>query len=195
MDKEGALERKLEREKKARQNAEKILEEKAVELFEANRQLIELNADLEEQVKERTLELQESELRFRSLVESAGDIIYNATPFGICTYVNPNVVNILGYTSDELIGQHFTFIVTPDALKEVAAFYLNQFKNLELETYYEFPVLTKKGQRIWIGQRVRLTLTKEKRVKEITAIAREITEKKLAEDFNTTKRGKIPQHY
>ncbi len=51
------LERRLEREKKARKAAEAIAEEKTREIYEANLQLQQLNSQLEELVRQRTIEL------------------------------------------------------------------------------------------------------------------------------------------
>ncbi|MEL6257319.1 MAG: ATP-binding protein, partial [Bacteroidota bacterium] len=52
-----ALRRALHRERKARKIAEKILEEKAAQLYEVNQRLIESNESLEEAVRERTREI------------------------------------------------------------------------------------------------------------------------------------------
>ncbi len=49
--------RKAERERRARQEAERLLEQQALALFNANRDLARLNAELEQRVKVRTLEL------------------------------------------------------------------------------------------------------------------------------------------
>lgn len=51
------LKRKLERERLARKQAEQILEAKALELFQANEALIKLNDNLEDQIKQRTADL------------------------------------------------------------------------------------------------------------------------------------------
>jgi signal transduction histidine kinase/ActR/RegA family two-component response regulator len=50
--------RRIERERTARAEAERLLEEKSLELFKANRSLQQLADDLEQQVAERTAELQ-----------------------------------------------------------------------------------------------------------------------------------------
>ena len=50
--------RQLERERLARKEAERILEEKSLELYYSNKQLLELNNSLEQQVDSRTVELQ-----------------------------------------------------------------------------------------------------------------------------------------
>ena len=50
MDEITMLRRKIEREKQARKEAERLLEEKALQLYFANEKLRELNSGLEEQL-------------------------------------------------------------------------------------------------------------------------------------------------
>jgi diguanylate cyclase (GGDEF)-like protein/PAS domain S-box-containing protein len=50
-------------------------------------------------------ELKFSEERFRSLVETTSDFIWEVNAKGIYTYVSPQVFNILGYTPSELLGK------------------------------------------------------------------------------------------
>ncbi|MGH8354619.1 MAG: sensor histidine kinase [Pseudomonas sp.] len=57
---QSVLLRQLERERSARKSAETLLESKSLELYQANQQLLQLNATLEERVRERTLELVEA---------------------------------------------------------------------------------------------------------------------------------------
>ena len=59
-DKLTSLERRLERERLARKQAEKLLEDKSLELFEANRDLRELAENLEDLVEKRTSELKQA---------------------------------------------------------------------------------------------------------------------------------------
>lgn len=63
------LERRLARETCARKEAERLLEQKSLELFALNRNLARLNAGLEQRVEERTLELDRERHRAR---EQAG---------------------------------------------------------------------------------------------------------------------------
>ena len=72
------LQRRLEREKQARKQAEALLEAKSLELFTANQQQQKTYEELQAFTieRERTLEaLQESEGRFRSVMQSANDAI------------------------------------------------------------------------------------------------------------------------
>jgi len=60
MDENSYIKNALERERAARKEAERITEEKSLELYEANAQLTQLNISLEEKIKERTKEIQDS---------------------------------------------------------------------------------------------------------------------------------------
>ena len=52
------LQRRLERERLARKQAEHLLEEKSLALYESNQQLLALTENLEQEVKQRTQELE-----------------------------------------------------------------------------------------------------------------------------------------
>ncbi|RKX41617.1 MAG: hypothetical protein DRP64_11180, partial [Verrucomicrobia bacterium] len=66
--------------------------------------------------------LDESEERFRALVESSSDMIWEMDPFGNYTYISPRVCDILGYAPDQLIGQNaFSLMVPADNAKNLHA--------------------------------------------------------------------------
>jgi hypothetical protein len=67
--------RKLEREKAARLEAERLLEAKAIELFEANQKLRKMNLALEEEVSRKTKDLKAQKRYYQNLVDLAQDII------------------------------------------------------------------------------------------------------------------------
>lgn len=50
-------------------------------------------------------ELRKSEARFRVLVESSSDLIWEVDAHGTYTYVSPKIVDLLGYTPEEIIGR------------------------------------------------------------------------------------------
>ena len=98
------LKRRFVREKTARLQAEAIFEKKALALYNANEQLLHLNENLEQQIRDKLAELQESEQRYRQLIESVQDIIYKISPKGFFTFVSPVVQKILGYTRRGMSG-------------------------------------------------------------------------------------------
>lgn len=71
--------------------------------------------------------LQESEGRFRGIVENANDIIFTLSPEGEFSYISPNVKEILGFSTSELTGRHFTEHIHPDDLEA----FLSHFHKLK----------------------------------------------------------------
>jgi len=60
------------------------------------------------------------EHRFRSLVEAAGDIIWEVDQDSIYTYISPRVKDILGYEPEELIGKKTPYhLMPPDEAERV----------------------------------------------------------------------------
>ena len=144
------------REKLSRKEAERILESKAEELYDVNSQLLSLNINLEENLLQRTEQIKEAEKEFSNLVESANVIIYKTDINGHLTFINPTGEKVTGYKSNELVGKTFSEIVRPNQKKEMTLFYKNQLLNKIESTYYEYPIITKNGQHVWIGQNVQL---------------------------------------
>jgi PAS domain S-box-containing protein/putative nucleotidyltransferase with HDIG domain len=56
----------------------------------------------------------ESEKRFRSLSESAPDIIYTIDKHSVFTYVNPAWERILGHRVEDVLGRYFTDFLRPE---------------------------------------------------------------------------------
>ena len=85
-------------------------------------ELREARNNLEKRVEERTLELQvanealkESEMRFQQVAESAGEWIWEVDKDGLYTYSNKVVEEILGYKPEEMVGKlHFYDFFIPD---------------------------------------------------------------------------------
>ncbi len=125
--------------------------------------------------------LQERERAYRRLVESASDIIYRCDPDGCFTYVNPVAAEATGYVRDELVGQPFTALVRPDHRERLVRFYRNQIEEEISDTRREFPIVTADGDELWLSQQVQL-VREDGGIAGVQAIARDITERKQAEE-------------
>ena len=125
--------------------------------------------------------LRESRERYRHIIENANDIIYQADGAGRFTYVNPAAMRITGYDENELIGSLYLDLIDPDYRGAAESFYRRQYQTREESTYFEFPMISKSGMRIWIGQNV-LTLTDGENILGFEAVARDITMRKDLED-------------
>jgi PAS domain S-box-containing protein len=184
------LKRRIEREQKARKQAEEILETKALELYEANKRLLTLNENLESQISKGIAELQKTEQRYQELIESVQDIIYKISVEGVFTFVNPVVEKRLGYTESEIIGRNFIEFVLPEYRQNLMSFYYEMVENRHESTYNEFPVTTKNGEIVWIGQTVRL-IEANNDVIELVAVARDISDRKITEDSLRTTQTRL----
>lgn len=60
---------------------------------------------LKTEKEEAALDLEDSRERFRSLVESSYDVIWETDREGVYTYISPNVKDILNYEQNEVIGK------------------------------------------------------------------------------------------
>jgi two-component system cell cycle sensor histidine kinase/response regulator CckA len=64
-----------------------------------------------------------SEARFRALIENSSDVTAIVDPQGVMTYISGSIVDVLGYTPSELVGQvGFHFVHTDDEAHMRAVF-------------------------------------------------------------------------
>jgi PAS domain S-box-containing protein len=125
--------------------------------------------------------LRESEERYKQLVDNATDVIYRIDINGNFTYFNPVAMKMLEYSEEELIGKHYLELIRPDYREGAQRFYRSQLAEKILNTYFEFPVISKYGKEIWLGQNVRSNLEGDRLV-GFQAIARDITSRKQMEE-------------
>lgn len=111
-----SLLRKLERERKAREEAERLLESKSLEIFHINEKLQAINIDLDRRVRERTRELitanreieaaaralEVSNERYRMVLEASGAAIWEWKPAEDSFYFSPNLQQLLDYPEHSL---------------------------------------------------------------------------------------------
>ena len=123
----------------------------------------------------------QSEGRYRHLVESATDIIYQADLEGRFTYVNPVAIRFMEYPETELVGKRYLDLILDGYKSPAQRFYRNQVARNIPNTYFEFPVLTKGGTKRWLGQNVQL-LKDSGKVIGVQAVARDVTDRKRSEE-------------
>lgn len=184
------LKKQIEQEQEALRKTQVLLQEKTMHLALVQEQLRNLNANLERQIEEGDAALKQSENRYQQLVESLKDIVYKISTEGFFTFVNPVVEQVLGYKENEIIGKHFTELVLPEYREALVGFYLNIMKEKQGSTYTEFPVVAKDRRVVWIGQSVHL-LKKDNKTVELSAVARDITDKKSTEEVLRTTEGRL----
>jgi len=73
---------------------------------------------LEETILRRTAELSSADARFRAMVESSDDAIISTTPDRVITSWNAAAERLLGYSSQEVLGQPLDLIIPEDRRAE-----------------------------------------------------------------------------
>jgi two-component system sensor histidine kinase/response regulator len=157
----------------------------------ARRALLDREAELATE-RELAASLRTSEGRYRQLVESADDLIFRTDTEGRFTYVNPAVTEALGFPAAELLGRHFRERVRPDYQEQARQFYEDQRRQGIPNSYCEFPMVSRSGQDVWLGQRVQLA-QEEGRFTGFLALARDITDRKLLEQALEREREQLRQ--
>ena len=122
----------------------------------------------------------ESEKKYRLLIVQANDIVYTADRTGHFTFVNPIGLKLTGYSKKKILSMHFNDLVHPEYREKTRKFYSNQIKNNIKNTYYEYPIVTKKGKTVWLGQNVQL-LRDSGHTPGIQSVARDISARKELE--------------
>ncbi|MFN3405483.1 MAG: PAS domain S-box protein [Cytophagaceae bacterium] len=120
------------------------------------------------------------ERSYKELVENSTDIIYRCNAEGNFIYVNPVAIKLSGYSEEEILGKSFLFFIREDYRERAALFYLDQFTKRIQNTYFEYPIIVKTGEVLWLGQNVQLK-DEGGWVTGFQAVARDITKLKKAE--------------
>jgi PAS domain S-box-containing protein len=114
--------RRVERERTARKEAERLLEGKSLELYSANQRLRAAAGDLEREVAERTRELKvalaqvedlravaaEGEQRLRTVLEAVGEVIFQVDEDEALTFLNPTWERMSGMAIEQCLGRPLT---------------------------------------------------------------------------------------
>jgi len=91
--------------------------------------------------------LQNSEEKYRKLVENINDVIYEVDSTGIIKYISSPICKILGYTSDEMTGRSFIDFVGSSSVTLLERLALLDEKS-ELENEYQ--LFKKSGELCWV---------------------------------------------
>ena len=93
--------------------------------------------------------LQESEEKYRQLVENANDAIVVAQD-GKVMFANPRTLEMTGYSENELIGTPFSELLHPDDRKKVLQRHERRLQGQKVIGNYAFRALAKSGNNLWL---------------------------------------------
>jgi PAS domain S-box-containing protein len=156
------------------------LRRRARELTELTGQLQTVNA-----------RLQESEARYKNLLDGQGDVIVRRAPDGVITYANGAFHDLFGLRAGEAVGTRFR----PEMHPQSQAPMLGRFAGRETgreRVSYDQHVQTVAGYR-WIAWEDYPLRDSEARLVEIQSVGRDITERKALEAALTEARDKAEE--
>jgi len=133
--------------------------------------------------KEKALrDLKTSEERFRVLVETTNDFIWEVDRNGIYTYVSPKVNDLLGYEMGEMIGKKPSDFMPADEARRVAELFGIKAAKLEPVVGIEHILIKKNGEQIILDTNGVPFFDEKKNFLGYQGIDRDITQRKQIED-------------
>jgi len=123
--------------------------------------------------------LQESEEKYRSIVENTQDVIMLTNSDGRVLYLSPACVSVLGYGPGDLVGK-VPEIFYPDDIGKVHTALSDALKGSK-GSNLEYRILTKNGKMKWVSHSWSSILTEDHQLKYVVSVVRNITDAKIAE--------------
>ena len=121
--------------------------------------------------------IEETEHRYRRLIEESSDIITIVDPNGTFTYVSPAAERLLGYSSDDLLGENgFSYIHPedqPETMQRLAELVEDPSTRITAEFRFELP----DGDWIWLEAKGR-NLLDDPIIEGIVVSVRDLTERR-----------------
>ncbi|MDJ1183518.1 PAS domain S-box protein [Roseofilum casamattae] len=126
--------------------------------------------------------LRQSEERFRGLVETLNDWIWECDVNGIYTYVSPQIERILGYTPEEAIGKTPFDFMAPAEAETIGALFAEKLSIGEAIEQIENINLHKDGHRVVLETSGVPIFDGEGNLQGYRGVDRDISDRKAAEE-------------
>ncbi len=96
--------------------------------------------------------LEQSEKRYRNIVDNLHQAYYESNRKAVFTYCNPGFIIMSGYTQDELLSKVSFKMVAPEHRPRVVDAYVRMMEEKRSDITIEFLIETKHGKKFWIEQ-------------------------------------------
>jgi PAS domain S-box-containing protein len=126
--------------------------------------------------------LQASEEKYRSILQSIEEGYYEVDLAGNFTFFNDFLVKSLGYTREELVGLNNRMYMSPEASKLVFETFNDVYRTGKPKTAFGWELINKDGTTRFVDLSVSLMRNEKGEPKGFYGLARDITERKKAEE-------------
>lgn len=139
------------------------------------------NRTLDRRVQERTAELQQTEARFRNVVEGLSEAILITDLQDTVLHVNPRLLEMTGYTEEEMLGQPaYQLLLVPEEWPDLLQ--RNQKRAEGVGGHWEARLLRKDGTRFWADNMASPFRDANDQIIGTLAAITDITHRKQAEE-------------
>jgi len=126
--------------------------------------------------------LSEGERKYRSVVESLNEVVFQTDWQGLWTYLNPVWTEITGYAVDESLETNMLNYIHADDRQRNFEQFMPLIEREKDFCRYEVRFLTKDGGYRWLEIFATLSLDEEDHIVGTTGVLNDVTERRLAED-------------
>lgn len=129
-------------------------------------------------IRESEKALQETEARYRALIENISEVVYETDAAGTVSYISPSIERVLGYSQEEITGKNYLHFLGMDEATQA-----EQLRKLADDKVLvsEYHLHNKQGDMRWIRFSTK-ALFRDGVLAGSNGILIDITEKKLTEE-------------
>lgn len=142
----------------------------------------------------RTAELEESEAKYREMVEESGSVVLCLDGEGKVTYLNRHALSFFGFGKDELLGKHVVGTIVPlveRSGRDLAELIHDICEHPERHQDNENENVRQDGTRRWMAWSNKGIRDASGRPKEIVCIGNDITARKEAEELLRSEQARL----
>ena len=164
-------------------SGETYISGKSSPLYDRSGRLIGAIASLRDITENRKAQqaLQDSEEKYRNIIESIEDGYFEVDLAGNFTFFNPWLIKVLGYSADELHGQNYRLVMDEKNGRKIYTAFNRVYNTGQSVKELDWQVLKKDGTPLFVETTV-LPIKEHMRVVGFKGIVRDITERKQAEE-------------
>jgi len=152
------------------------------ELIKLRRRVVALRKTLILEYSRVKKELESGEVKYQTALESIEEAYYEVDLAGNLTFFNNSMCKMLCYSSDELMGMNYREYVPPDTAERIYKICNKIYRKRKPAEIFDYPVIRKDGSIRFRESSVSLMQDSSGRPIGFRCVARDITNRKLAEE-------------
>lgn len=143
--------------------------------------------------KQAQLALAESERKYRSVVNSIQEGIFQCDRQGNLIFLNPAWTEITGFSVEESLGKHFLEFIHSNYVSQALTDFQHLISGAQEDLCHEVRYVTKQGTYRWIEVQQQCTESADETIIGVSGTLSDITERKLAQQVLERERQQLRQ--